>query len=61
MFSTGQIIFAIIFAISFIVFIVFSYRKDAKLHKLHYKGSLWVLIGFLLFIAILFAIKFFLY
>lgn len=57
MFSQGQLIFTAIFIVSFIAIMVFSYRKDLKLHKQYYKGSLWILIAFLLFIAILFAIK----
>ncbi len=54
MFSKGQIIFGIIFFIVFAVIIGYTYRKDLKLHKRYYKGSLWVLaafIGFILFIA----------
>ncbi|CAL65480.1 hypothetical protein [Christiangramia forsetii] len=57
MFSTGQLIFAGLFLISFIIIIIFSYRKDTKLHKKYYKGSLFVLIGFILFIVLLFFIK----
>ncbi len=54
MFSKGQIIFGIIFFIVFAVIIGYTYRKDLKLHKRYYKGSLWILaafIGFILFIA----------
>ncbi|MES2811877.1 MAG: hypothetical protein V4670_05335 [Bacteroidota bacterium] len=58
MLSKGQIIFAILFAISFIIIIIFSYRKDLKLHKQYYKGSIWILITFLLFIGLLFVIKY---
>ena len=57
MFSTGQLIFAIIFAVVFIVIIVFSYRKDIKQHKKYYKGSIWVLVGFIVFVLLLMAIK----
>ncbi len=39
MFTTGRIIFAIIFIITFIIFMVFSYRKDAKNHKDYYKNT----------------------
>ncbi len=57
MFSTGQLIFAGIFLISFIIVMIFSYRKDKFLHRKYYKGSLYVLIGFIIFILILFFIK----
>lgn len=61
MFSTGQWVFAAIFFISFVTIIIYSYRKDLQLHKKYYKGSLYVLVGFLLFIGLLFVIKKFLH
>jgi len=55
MFSTGQKIFGILFAIAFVIFIVWSYRKDLKLHQLHYK-KVWV-VGVTIIIVIgLFAV-----
>ena len=58
MFSTGQLGFAIFFVIAFIAIIISSYRKDLPLHKKYYKGSYRVLLGFLVFIALLVAAKF---
>ena len=57
MFSKGQLLFALLFAVSFIAIMVFSYRKDLKLHKQYYKGSIWILFAFLIFIGLLFVIK----
>ena len=57
MFSTGQLIFALLFAIAFISILIYTYRKDLKLHKQHYKGTLWVLLAFLAFIGFIVAIK----
>lgn len=57
MFSNGQWIFAGFFIIAFIAVMIFSYRKDLKLHRKYYKGSLYVLLGFIIFIALLFLIK----
>ncbi len=57
MFSTGQLIFAGLFVIAFIIIMIFSYRKDIRLHKKYYKGSTYVLIGFVIFILLLFLIK----
>ena len=57
MFSQGQLIFAGLFFISFVVAIVYSYKKDIMVHQKFYKGSYKILIGFLLFIGILFLIK----
>ncbi|MRX38087.1 hypothetical protein GJU43_02260 [Flavobacterium sp. LC2016-23] len=60
MFSQGQLIFALCFFIAFVIAMIFAYRKDLALHKIFYKGNYKVLIGFFLFIAILFVIKIFL-
>lgn len=57
MFSQGQLLFAGFFAVSFIAIMIFSYRKDFKLHQQYYKGSLWILAFFMIFIAALFLIK----
>lgn len=57
MFSTGQLIFAGLFVIAFIIIMIYSYRKDIRLHQKYYKGSIFVLIGFIIFILILFFIK----
>ncbi|WP_417885697.1 hypothetical protein [Zunongwangia sp.] len=61
MFSTGQLIFAVLFFIAFVSVIIFTYRKDAKLHRKYYKGSFFVLLAFLFFIALLVVIKMELY
>lgn len=60
MFSTGQLVFAGLFVITFVIIIVISYKKDTRLHKKQYKGSIWVLVAFLAFIALLFVLKGFL-
>ena len=57
MFSKGQLIFALLFFISFVVAMVISYRKDLKIHEKYYKGNFKVLIGFFVFIVLLFVIK----
>ena len=59
MFSQGQLIFAGCFFVAFVIAIIFSYRKDITIHKEFYKGNYKILIGFLLFIGILFMIKIF--
>lgn len=59
MFSTGQLYFAIFFVIAFIITMIFVYRKDVKEMKTQYKGTYWILIGFLSFIALLAVIKMF--
>jgi len=57
MFTTGQWTFAALFFIAFVIAAYFAYGKDRALHKRVYKGSYKILIGFLLFVALLFIIK----
>ncbi len=57
MFSTGQLIFAILFAVAFVILIVISYRKDVKRDRKYAKGSIWILVGFLVFVGLLMAAK----
>lgn len=57
MFTIGQLVFAALFFVAFVLILAFSYRGDKKLHKKQYKGSLWVLVGFIVFIAFLLFIK----
>nr|WP_315186679.1 hypothetical protein [uncultured Flavobacterium sp.] len=59
MFSQGQLLFAACFFIAFVIAMIFAYRKDAGLHKLFYKGNYKILIGFGIFIGLLFLIKIF--
>jgi len=57
MFTKGQWIFALLFAILFIISLIYTYRKDLQLHRKYYKGSVWVLIAFIAFILMIVTIK----
>lgn len=57
MFTQGQMIFAGIFAVIFIIVMIVSYKRDKKVHKKQYKGSFWILIGFIIFITFLVVVK----
>ena len=57
MFSTGQLVFAILFFISFLVIVTISYRKDLKKLKGSYTGIRWVIIGFIFFVSLLVILK----
>ncbi len=59
MFSKGQLLFGVVFFVAFVIAMIYAYRKDANLHKTFYKDNYKILLGFILFIAILFAIKIF--
>ncbi len=55
--SIGQIYFAIFFVVLFMLFIVWSYRKDLKLHKYYYKGSSYIFVFILISIILLLFFK----
>nr|WP_246516237.1 hypothetical protein [Aequorivita echinoideorum] len=57
MISTGQIVFAILFIIAFVIILIYSYRGDLKLHRKYYKNSVWILVGFIIFLLFLMGLK----
>ena len=60
MFTNGQLIFAVLFIVTFVIVMIAVYKKDKKLHRKNYKGVGWVLFSFVIFILFLFLVKFFL-
>ena len=58
MFSKGQLIFAAFFVIVFTILMIWSYRKDLKIHKKYYKNTYIVIIAVFLIIAIFTLITF---
>lgn len=58
MFSSGQLIFAVFFLVAFTIVMIYSYRKDLKLHKVHYKNVSFVILSILAVIAIFTLITF---
>ncbi len=58
MFTPGQIVFALLFILVFVLVMVRMYRKDRPWLQKQYKGSGWVLVLFLLFIALLLFLKY---
>jgi len=57
--SSNQLIFAAIFIVVFAIAIYFTYKKDKKVHQQHYKKTgLWTFFSFLIFIGVLYVIKF---
>ena len=56
MFTTGRIIFTVAFVLVFVGAIIYSYRKDLKVSRQHYKGSIWILLFILLIFSTLFLI-----
>ncbi len=58
MFSNGQLLFAALFIIVFTIAMIYVYRKDLKMHKMYYKGSIWILVSFFAFVGFLYLIKY---
>ena len=57
MFTKGRIIFAIIFIIAFVIFMVISYKKDSKNHQVYYndaakKVAIYGTIAIIIFVAL---------
>jgi hypothetical protein len=55
--TKGHIVFALIFAVVFLVIIAWMYRKDLKLHRIYYKGSWMVLVAVVIGIAVFLFLK----
>lgn len=55
--GTGHWIFAGVFMVVFIGYLVWSYRKDLKLHRIHYQRSSYVLIGLVVILFLIFIFK----
>lgn len=55
--GTGHWIFAGIFLTAFVVYLIWSYRKDLNLHKIQYGGSGYFLGGLLLILFLLYIVK----
>jgi len=56
MFSTGRLIFVIIFVLVFVSAMVWSYSKEYKLNKIHFPKPYKILIALLLFLVVQFLI-----
>ena len=57
MFSNGQLLFGLIFFISFLIIVSYSYKKDLKKLDGSYTGIKWVIIGFICFVTVLVVLK----
>lgn len=56
MFSKGQIIFAILFFVAFVIAITWAYAKDKKGNSAFFKGSYKVLLFIILIFFLLFGV-----
>lgn len=57
--TPGRIGFIIFFVVTFVSILIYSYIKDRGLHSKYYKGTLFVLLGFFIFIISLVFLRFY--
>ena len=55
--TTGHWIFAGIFMFCFVLYLVWSYRKDLALHRQHYSGALYVFAGLVVVVFLFYVFK----
>ncbi len=55
--GTGHWIFAAFFAVSFIGFLVWSYRSDRSTHETHYRGAYRYLLGIFVLLMVIYIFK----
>jgi hypothetical protein len=56
MFTTGRIIFVAVFIVIFIAGLIWSYRKEKNINKLHFNKTYKILIALILFLILQFII-----
>lgn len=56
MFTSGRIAFLLFFVISFVIALIWAYKKDGALHRIHFSKSYKVLLAILGFITLMFII-----
>ncbi len=56
MFSKGQLIFALVFFIGFVIAMIWAFRKDKKVNKVFFKGSYKILLFSVFVFFALFAV-----
>jgi len=55
--TRGHWIFAAIFALSFIGYMIYAYRKDLKMHKTYYRGATLIFFFLLFGMVVLYLLK----
>lgn len=55
--TTGHWIFAGIFTLAFGAYLVWSYRKDLALHKIHYKKTYYIGAGIVVTLFLFYVLK----
>jgi hypothetical protein len=50
-------IFAGVFTVCFLAYMIWSYRKDSEVHRLHYGGSIKILLSILVLLMVIYIFK----
>lgn len=58
--GTGHWIFAGVFMIAFVSYLIWSYRKDLKMHRTHYSGAIYTLVSIVVILFLFYVFKRFL-
>jgi hypothetical protein len=56
MFTTGKTIFAILFFLAFVALMIYSYRKDLAINRIHFPKPYRIMLFIVLIISVLFLI-----
>jgi uncharacterized membrane protein len=56
MFTTGRLLFTLFFVVCFILGLVWSYRKEKNINKIHFNKTYRILFAIILFFTVLFLI-----
>jgi len=56
MFTPGRIAFVSFFLLAFIGYLIYSYRREASLNRLHFRKSYKIILAILLFLVVQFLI-----
>ena len=56
MFTTGRIVFALLFFLGFVLLMFYAYRKDLKINRTHFPKAWKILLVIALIVSLLFFI-----
>lgn len=56
MFTPGRIIFVVLFVLVFVAGLIWSYRKEKNINKLHFNKTYKILLALILFLVLQFII-----
>jgi membrane protein CcdC involved in cytochrome C biogenesis len=55
--TSGHWIFALCFAIAFVGYLIWSYKTEVKLNRIHYKGSILFIFSVIIFAFLVYVFR----